>query len=200
MTALHDTWAGMLTDDDAPDELDQTDAPPIDLSAGESDALAQADWHLRHLRVLGRQREQLLDVFQAEQERLAERLAARLALIDAKADWHSKPVEDLHKALLEADEKRKSIALPNGTLKSRKGQDSWEYEDEEAFISWARSKHPELVRVTHAVNKADVKKTFRAATPGEEGQAVDPATGEPIPGVTVKPGETRFSIDLGDDE
>lgn len=94
-------------------------------------------------------------------------------------------LEDYHRRELAKDPKAKTIRLPAGELKSRKGQPKVEITDVDAFIAWAKEHRPEFVRVKtieepqkKAVNEAAVK------------------DGEVLPHVEVAPAETSYSIEV----
>lgn len=150
----HD-WTEIVGFDDEPDYL----SDPPDLPAAEAEALSLANWHLREIDTIRRRRSELVEHFEAEKRRLQMRLDARLEVLDSQEQWHSTPVLNLHRALLSADEKRKTITLACGTLRATKQQPEWKYippgigsvlaedqdEDTSAFVEWAMEHRPDLI-------------------------------------------------------
>lgn len=75
---------------------------------------------------------------------------------------------------------RKTISLPFGTLTTRPKDPVWEIGQE--FVDWARTSAPEFVRAKYEPIRDIIKKTL---VPDSEGNALDVATGVPVPGVKV---------------
>lgn len=88
-------------------------------------------------------------------------------------------------------EGRKSVSTPYGTVKSRAGSPRWTI-DAEAFLAWARTAHPDLIRVKEEPALAAVKDALQVA----DGGAVDPATGEVVPGVAIAEAEVTYSVEV----
>jgi hypothetical protein len=205
---LHETWADALVDDEPDFDVD---AEPIDMTH-EADALAQADRYLRYLRVLASDRALIVDVYEAEITRLQERRDAQLATIDAAAERYSGPVRDLHRALREKDDRRKTIKLPNGTLKSTAGQPGWEV-DPTTFVPWAQEN--ERTELLHdpkppAPDKKAIKDALQPhpsmAEWKDDGISEAPEfaaltdDGQVVPGVTVTPADVTYDIKVGEDD
>lgn len=147
-----EAWEYLTGVDDEPDY--EAEPPPV--AGDEAIALEDANRHLRHIHRIRGERAWLQSMFEAEVRRIQMRLASRLEQLDKREAWHAKPVEELHRALLARDDKRKTISLPNGTLKARAQQPEWLYRDEDsrgpsdgedttAFVEWAQESHPDLI-------------------------------------------------------
>lgn len=98
-----------------------------------------------------------------------------------------------HRKLIAADPTRKTIKLAFGTLTARKQPDVWTFDDE-TFIAWATENgFEELVRVKEEVDKPVAKAKLKAAelSDGTREVVLD---GQIALGVTVEPGDTKFSI------
>lgn len=102
-------------------------------------------------------------------------------------EWYVPQLESFHAAVLREDPKRKTIDLPNGALKARQGQPSWEFTDE--FVEWASRAGWPVLRVRTDVDKAAAKQTFTV----DDGKVLAP-DGEVVPGVTVEPAVVNFSV------
>lgn len=186
------------------------EAEPDEILADETSALDQANWHLRYIDRIRRQRVDLEELFATEIDRLTARLGERLVLFDAQEAWHAKPVEALHRAIVARDETRKTITLPSGTLRARAQQPEWRYgtgtgdewvEETDTFLVWAQANAPHLVRVPEpippTVDKSAVKKAL--VTKDVAGRpvllGVDPESGERPPGLAVVSRELKVTID-----
>lgn len=153
MTAAMDDWNEITGADDEPDYSSE----PPDLPAVELEALGLANWHMREIDRIRRQKTELVSLFAAELARLKIRLEDRLSVLTGEERWHSIPVLNLHRALLAKDAKRKTITLASGTMKAVAQQPEWLYhepgvvpdddvpENTEAFVAWATEHHPDLI-------------------------------------------------------
>lgn len=151
---------------------------------------AAAAWAMRKLRSVRAR--------QAENERIATDERAR---IDAWLAEVNKPLDrdaTYFEAILadyalrcreNPDDARKSINLPTGKVSTRTTQPKWSVEPT-AFLDWARSSHPDLIRIKEEADLAKIKDTLIAT---KDGVAVSPE-GEPVPGVTVLPGAITTSV------
>lgn len=90
-------------------------------------------------------------------------------------------------------EGRKTVSTPYGAIKSRTGQPKWRVADPEEFLSWARrNNRADLIRVKEEPDMARLKETL---VPGD-GTALDPESGEIIPGLNVDPASVSFSVEV----
>lgn len=166
-----------------------------EMELAEPPALGDVEHVERLLRGLAwRQRkiQQARDLVESERQRLAEWLEEQELRYDPS--FHLQVLEGYHRARLADDPKAKTISLPSGTLTARAGQPRWDIEAE-AFIPWAQTYAPELLRTKVEPALAEVKKTLGADP--ERGVAVD-GTGSPVPGVHIEPADVRFTVKVGD--
>ena len=152
-----------------------------------------ASWAMRKLRAIRAK--------QAENDRLATDERAR---IDAWLTSVNMPLDrDAHyfEAILmdyalrcreNPDDGRKSIALPTGKIATRTTQPKWSVEAD-AFLQWARSAHPDLVRVKEEADLTKIKATL-AIHETDTGIVVTSPEGELVPGITVLPGGLTTSV------
>lgn len=167
--------------------LDAIEAPEVSEHWRVEDA-GGADWALRKLR---KARRELADV-----DRLVtDRIAALQAFRDSEHDriepevenWETR-LELWHRSLLEADDSRKTVRLPSGTLTARKLPDGVEIDDPVALLDWALEHEPNrFVVVKESLDRAAVKAAVLKA-------------GEIVPGVTPVTGTVRFSVDTDIEE
>lgn len=188
MTALEQHLIGMPEHDD--------DAETIESPA----SLEQADWQLRRLARLRRLQAENEAVAHAEIQRIRVWLDEENRKLAQKASWIEEALTGYHAALLEQDPRRKTISLPAGSLKARKHPDRVDVVDADAFVAWAQEHRPDLVRTKVEPAKTEVKRLLSVGPEVEPGTfaMVDPATGEPAPGVVHVPGEISFTVDTPD--
>ena len=81
------------------------------------------------------------------------------------------------------DDGRKTVKLPAGSVTSRQGSTKWEV-DAERFLPWARTNHPDLIRVKEDPNLPAIKDALAGAIDATAGKVIT-ADGEIVPGVEV---------------
>lgn len=84
----------------------------------------------------------------------------------------------------------KSTKLPSGRFGFRKSQPRWDYDDDTVVKALESNGLNEFVNVKKAPVKAEIKKVFVV----NNGQVVNPETGEVLEGVTVVEREDSFSV------
>lgn len=106
-------------------------------------------------------------------------------------------------AMKARSEGQKSVSLPDGEIKTRTVSPGFEV-DRAVFLEWAReNKRDDVMRVTYSPDMAGIKSAFLA----DSGTAIDPASGEVIPGlvpiperVTVSVNPDLTAVDLDEEE
>lgn len=165
-----------------------------------------ADWALRKLE---RARQQAASV-QDQAARQLEAIEASIAgFVEPIVAWRDTELERLrreslnweglllgyHRSVLAENDEALSIKLPHGTLKSRKAPDTWEF-DEAAFLAWAKSNAPELIRAKDPeVDKSLAKKTLKLS---DNGEVTMPGVKGHVPGVSVITGTRNFDVVTGE--
>lgn len=143
--------------------------------------LASAEWAVRKLAGLRARYEECKALRDVEVDRIDAWLAGEKDALDRAEEFFGGLLESWHRAQLDGDERRKTIKLPSGALRARKSPDRVEVADPDGFVC-AHGFDSEFVRVTATPDLAAVKK----AVLGD---------GEVIDGVTVIPGDVRFTIE-----
>lgn len=112
--------------------------------------------------------------------------------------WTRAMLQAWHEHRLDADPKAKSLSYPSGTLKSRARAAGLDLVDTEAFLRWAETHAPDLIRETvkHAPDKKAAEAYLRAAETETGPVAIDPSTGESVPGVEVRPASRTFTVEV----
>lgn len=195
ITDLHHDLDEHLAGPD-PDWLD-TDEPVIPAADK-----TQADRWLRKLAHLQADADEIDALYRAQLDQLNAWRDERLRVIGNAQARLEQSLAMFHAAALDLDPKAKTLSLPAGTLKARAQQPEWRYVNEAAFLEWAAANRPELVRrpepVTPppAVDRTAVKKVLRPAVDGPGGSpAIDPESGEVVPGVEVEHRAPKFTAE-----
>ena len=143
-----------------------------------------ADWALRKIRederiLAGHEETAQREIERVNEwiERMRHKAASDTAYLRGALESYMRGVNDV-------DPKRKSLALPNGSLQLRKDLAKWNWpetgEEYSALLSYA-TEH-KLTRVRVELDKAGIKK---ACCITDAGQVVD-ANGEIVPGIIVE--------------
>lgn len=178
------------------DEPISYDVEPEPIHGTDVAALDRADWHVRQIARLRAEQESARELFQLEIRRLTDRLEHRLSVLKRQEEWHKAPVEALHRALLAEDPKNnKTKHLRHGKLLARSVSEQVHIEDRDAVKEWALTAHPDL-----CPPKDPLVTELRRVVKIHDGKAIDPATGEVIPGTRVEPARVSFWINTGSEE
>ena len=92
---------------------------------------------------------------------------------------------------------RKSVTFPHGKVATRESGGSWEVVDEAALMEWAQATHPELVVVKTTFRREDAKRGASGLVATEDGEVMDAATSELVPGIKVSPRVVTASVTVG---
>lgn len=90
------------------------------------------------------------------------------------------------------DDGRKTLNLPAGKVSTRPGADRWEI-DADAFLPWARTNHPDLIRVKEEPALAEIKATILV-----DNETAHTDDGEVVPGITITPQPVSVSFKTAD--
>ena len=173
---------------DAPD-TDGEPTAPLDLDQA-TQWVAQVD-RIRRLR------EEYQQAHAAAVARLNARLNARVSALAEQEEWYAEALEMFHRTVLASDSEALTIPTPAGTLKSRKGQPTFSYTDDEALLAWAMENANDAVDFPPTpdprLNKTKFKKAVKEAKVSDGVIITD--DGEAVPGVTVADPERKFTIE-----
>lgn len=185
------------------DALDTLDAPE-ESEGFRIDNEGNADWAARKLAktrsalvaatvLATRQKDAILDAVRPHLDAIDRWYAAERDRREADAERWEALLADYHRAVLRLDDRAKTIRLPHATLSARKNPDRWETDDEKV-IEWAQTANPAILRTKVEIDRREMKQ----ALVNIGGTAT--FAGEIVPGVTVLPGETKFSVETNEVE
>lgn len=155
------------------------------------DNMEKANWCLLKLAKIRREQHEAQQLAQGQIERIQTWLGEQNAKADKEAERFEEMLRSYHQRELDANPKAKTISLPHGVLKARLGQPRFEIMAD-TFLTWAKENRPELIRTKEEPKKDELKKLAVV----NAGKAIDPDTGEAIPGVTVLPAEVKYSVEV----
>jgi hypothetical protein len=147
---------------------------------------AKADWCLRKLRQVRQRMAQREAFVTAEIERLQAWQIKQDAEDLRSESFFEYQLRDYFERLRAAGAlgRRKSYKLPNGTLAVRKAAAKVE-RDETKLLEWVKANAPDHAVVTERVAWGDLKPRVELVELADGWAAIDRATGEMIPGITV---------------
>ena len=142
----------------------------------------QAAWALRKMSRIKAEIEENNRVAQAEIDLIVSWRDEENEKLERSISFFESLLHEFFLSQRESDPKLKTMKLPHGTLKMRKQQPQYEY-DEEILLSWAKENLPEAVVIKESVAKTPVKKHIQE-------------TGELVPGVTIIERPEKFSVEV----
>lgn len=152
----------------------------------------QANWALRKIAAAKAAIKEREELARAEIERINKWLESETEELQRDIDFFTGLLEEYHREQLAKDSKAKTIKLPYGVLKMRKQQPQYQ-RDDVAIKEWAAKNRPDvLVPQEPKLDWAALKKSLQITG----GQAIDPETGEVVPGITVIEREPKFSVEV----
>lgn len=182
-------------DEDLNEDVDYNE-PPGEILPGAAGALEHANWRLRHVRRLEQERTTLDHLFQQRIHELETRWRERREVLDRQVDWWVAPVHQLHAALLAEDPSKKTIHLPDGTLKATvPKKPKLRIADQETVLVWAIRHAAEAVQVVSKVLVTDLDRVVDVERTDDGFRVVYRATGEVVPGATAEIPPARYSVD-----
>lgn len=153
------------------------------------DTPEQAAWAMRKYRRLAQKRAQHVALANAERDRIAAWEQRVTASVDSQMEFFAGHLEGY--AMKERAKGAKSLEFPDGAIKTRQSGAAFEI-DKARFIEWAEdAKRDDLLRVTLAPDMTAIKGSVVV----DNGQVLDPASGEIIPGLLPIPDRVSVKIE-----
>lgn len=149
----------------------------------------QAAWAMRKYRVLAQRMAQHEALAAAERTRIDAWLLRVNAAVDTQMEWFQQHLEAY--AFAQRAKGIKSVELPDGALKTRSTSPTFEV-DKAVFVEWAQeAKRDDVLRVRLEPDMAAIKSAFIP----DAGAAVDPVSGEVVPGLYPVPERVSVKIE-----
>lgn len=155
------------------------------------DTVEKAAATMRRYRALAQQFAENERLAEAEQDRISAWLERANAPLASRMEFYEQHLRSY--ALMLRAEGKKSVSLPDGDIKTRATAPTFEI-DRIAFLEWAQEqKREDVIRVSVSPDMSAIKSAFIA----DAETAVDPASGEIVPGLTPVP--ERITVTLAPD-
>lgn len=149
----------------------------------------QAAWAMRKYRALAQKKAQHEAMADAERERIAAWELRVVSSVEAQMEFFASHLEGY--AMKERAKGAKSLEFPDGAIKTRQSGAAFEI-DKARFIEWAEdAKRDDLLRVTLAPDMTAIKGSVVV----DNGQVIDAASGEIVPGLAPIPERVSVKIE-----
>jgi hypothetical protein len=152
-------------------------------------SLEEMDWHVRKVRELRHELEEVEQRFRAEMDRMHDRWKERERILRNKIDWHLAPVESYHRA----HPKDRTITFSHGDSKLRVPSKPAVFVSELAPVrAWAERNHPECLGNPSI---GAIRKVVEVVEFEDGFAAIDPSTGAEVEGLDVYIPEPTWNLD-----
>lgn len=153
---------------------------------------SEADFYIRQINKLRKQKEEINEFVDGEVERqlkmYEEYRQKSLRPLDSQIAFYEEALKTFTLNEFEQTGK-KSIKLPNGTIGIKKQQPKYIYNDEEVLNFLRENELNEYIRMKPELNKKDLKKN---AMVNSNNELV--INGQTVPGVVVVPQDDKFEV------
>jgi hypothetical protein len=152
---------------------------------------AKALWAMRKYEILARKLAENESIANAEMQRIGEWLTKVNDKLRREQDFFHNLLAEYAVTEREAND-RKTITTPIGSVSSRIVGGNAVVSDKDAFIEWAQTAAPELLRQKFEPAMSLINESVEK----EVSSYFMKDTGEVVPGLTVSPSEVRVSIKI----
>ena len=150
-----------------------------------------AAWAMRKLRAIRKRQDSNRLIAEDEIDRVNSWLDEVNAPMDRHAAYFEGLLRDYALRCREnPDDGRKTLSFPSGKVSTRPGSDRWTV-DPDAFLPWASTAHPDLIRVKEEPALSEMKAALRVPESSDTPVTDD---GEVVPGVVVSSSPVSVTI------
>lgn len=151
-----------------------------------------ANWALRKIKHLQGQQESNNQLAQEEVDKIQEWNKGANDKLQRDIDYFQSLLANYAMEKRQEDPKFKKLELPNGKISFRKQQPQWDYDKKSIVNTLRDSGLSELIRMKEEPDATKIKKVLEVLN----GRAINPDTGEIIPGITVIDREDAFKVEV----
>ena len=156
------------------------------------ETIDQANWVFRKLAALAAKRKEVEQLAEAELYRIKAWLETETSKLDESKNYLESLLSSFALKQREIDPNWKKTSTPYGTVKFRKQQPKWHYDDAKLLESLKSAGRIDLIRTKEEPNKADLKKIAKVVG----GQVVEPESGAVLEGVMVEEQDDAVVIEV----
>jgi hypothetical protein len=170
----------------------ETPADDAGRAAFTVDGVGKASWAMQKLAALKAARDEVRAVAEAEINRWQDWAAVEDQKLGQNAAWFEAILTAYALRVREESNGRtKTVSTPHGKVSTREAPGEWAV-DAATVIEWAWANRPDLVVTKESLALSEAKKALTVA----DGHAIDPTTGEAVPGIEVGPSRMVASVKL----
>lgn len=152
-------------------------------------------WAFRKLAAYKAKEAEIAKIAQQERQRIDDWEAEQKKSIRGDMEFFEGLIQRYHAKQLAENPKAKTLSTPFGKSKSRTSKPAPEKQDENQLIEYViENDMTEFIK--QSIKWSDLKKNLKVAEISGELVVVDTSTGLIVPGVTVKPGSTTFTVEV----
>lgn len=152
-------------------------------------------WAFRKLAAYKAKENEIVKIAQQERQRIDDWEAEQKKSIRGDMEFFEGLIQRYHAKQLAENPKAKTLSTPFGKSKSRTSKPAPEKQDENQLIEYViENDMTEFIK--QSIKWSDLKKNLKVAEINGEPVVVDTSTGLIVPGVTIKPGSTTFTVEV----
>lgn len=155
---------------------------------------SSANWALRKIKQLQDQQKETNSLAEAEIEKINTWAESENDKAQRDIDYFQGLLAEYALKKREENPKFKSMKLPNGSIKFRKQQPKFNYDEDLLVRSLKSIQRDDLIKVKEVPDKTNVKKIFKVIN----NNLVDEETGTIIDGVTIEHREDVFKVEVSE--
>lgn len=156
------------------------------------------NWVLRKIGAINAKLKEIKSLADSERQRIDEWEKKESADLKNDISFFEHKVFEYHMQVLQENPKEKSISTPYGKVKSTTRSAQPEKADESSIFDYVEQNELSFVDVqtVKKLNWAELKKTLTVVEKENGEQVVIDSNGQLVPGVSVKPSETTFKVEV----
>ena len=161
------------------------------------DSLDKLNWAFRKVSAINEKVKDIKNLAEAERMRIDEWEKKELKCHNESLSYFNYKISEYHDYILSIDPKAKSIKTPYGVSKSVTTKASPIKSDESSLLEYLKNNNPDYVKEVYKqdVDWAEYKKKLTIID-GPDGAFVVDDNGMIVEGVSVKPQETKFKMEV----
>ena len=151
---------------------------------------SKANWALRKIKELQEEKEKNIAFAEKEISNIDLWLSQENEKAQRDIDYFQGLLSAYALEKRDEDPKFKSLKLPNGSIRFKKQQPAFKYDNAALLDYLKKSEETDLIRIKEEPNKSAIKKLFIV----QDDSLINPNTGEIVEGVTIEKRDDKFEV------
>ncbi|KYC64717.1 host-nuclease inhibitor Gam family protein [Heyndrickxia coagulans] len=157
--------------------------------------LDSLNWAFRKLSAFKAKEAEITELAKKERERIDFWEAEQKKSIQGDMEFFENLIQRYHAQRLAENPKAKTLSTPFGKSKSRTSKPAPEKQDENKLLKYVTDNGLDEF-IKKSVKWGDLKKNLKVTDIDGKAVVVDTTTGMYVPGVTIKPAQTTFNVEV----